>query len=155
MDATDRKICALLQANARTSSTEVAEAVGLSVSSANERIRRLAAQGVVQGWHAVLDRQAAGAALCAHVWLDMAFEGEAEACEVLVARPEVLELHHVVGAHSYLMKLRLPDTRALQSFLNDVVKPLRAVQRTESVIALSTLKETLTVPISGKSDSGR
>lgn len=147
MNAIDRKICEILQSQGRASSAEVAEAVGLSVSSANERVRRLVAQGVVASWQAVLDRDAAGAALCAFVLIDMGYEGEAMACAVLLARPEVMELHHISGAHSYLMKVRLADTAALQGFLQTVVKPLPAVERTETLMSLATLKETMAVPV--------
>ncbi|SFC05831.1 Lrp/AsnC family transcriptional regulator [Tropicimonas isoalkanivorans] len=149
MDDIDRKICGLLQVSGRASSAEVADAVGLSVSSANERVRRLVAQGVITGWQAVLDREAVGAVLCAMVLLDMDYEGEAEACAALVAHPAVMELHHVSGAHSYLMKVRLPDTAALQRFLQDVVKPLPAIRRTETMISLEALKETTAVPVAG------
>ncbi|WP_116131126.1 Lrp/AsnC family transcriptional regulator [Tropicimonas sp. IMCC34043] len=147
MDEIDRMICGILQDNARASSAEIAAAVGLSVSSANERVRRLAAQGTVSGWHARLDPEAVDAALCAFVFIDMAFEGEAEACAVLAARPEVMELHHVSGSHSYLMKVRLRDARALQGFLQAHVKPLPAVHRTETLISLDAVKESAAVRI--------
>ena len=147
MDEIDRMICGILQNNARASSAEVAAEVGLSVSSANERVRRLASQGVVTGWHARLDPDAVGAALCAWVFVDMGFEGEAAACAALAALPEVMELHHVSGPHSYLMKLRLRDARALQAFLQDHVKPLPAVLRTETLISLDAVKETAAVRV--------
>lgn len=153
MDGIDRKICGLLQANGRASSAELAEAVGLSVSSANERVRRLVAQGVITGWQAVLDRAAAGASLCAFVLLDVDYEGEAETCASLRQRPEVMELHHISGARSYIMKVRLADTAALQGFLKEVVKPLRGVRRTETMISLEALKETMAVPVA--QDDGR
>ena len=149
VDDIDRKICGLLQVNARTSSAELAEAVGLSVSSANERVRRLVAQGVVTGWQARLDPEIVGAGLCALIFIDMDYDGEREACAALVARPEVMDLHHVSGAHSYLMKIRVRNSRALQAFLQDVLKPLPAVQRTETLLSLDALKETLAVPIAG------
>ena len=147
MDIVDRKICAILQENGRASSSELAEAVGLSVSSANERVRRLVSQGVIAGWLARLDADGVGAGLCALVLIDMDYSGEADACAALVARPEVMELHHVSGAHSYLMKIRVKDSRALQTFLQDVLKPLPAVRRTETMLSLDALKETITVPI--------
>ena len=136
MDRVDRKICGLLQRDGRRSSAEIAEAVGLSVSSANERVRRLSSRGIVREYHAVLDSEAVGAGFCAFVLIDMRYDGEEDAAAALVARPEVLELHHISGAHSYLAKLRLGDTRALQSFLKDVVKPLPAVLSTESILSL-------------------
>lgn len=147
MDATDRHICELLQQHGRMSSVEVAAAVGVSVSTANDRVRRLAAQGVICGWHARLDPEVVGASLCAFVFIDISYDGEAEACAALAAMPEVQELHHVSGAHSYLMKVRVRDSRALQRFLQEAVKPLGSVLRTESFLSLDALKETLAVPV--------
>ncbi len=142
MDDIDRKICGIVQRNGRASSAEIAEAVGVSVSTANERVRRLAATGVISAWRGVLDPQRVGAGLCGFVLIDMAYIGEAEAAAALRARPEVLELHHISGPHSYLAKVRVSDTAAMQRFLQDVVKPLKAVQRTETIFTLDTLKET-------------
>ncbi|MDV7141948.1 Lrp/AsnC family transcriptional regulator [Tropicimonas sp. TH_r6] len=149
MDRIDRKICSLLQVNGRASSAELAEEVGLSVSSANERVRRLVAQGIVTGWQARLDPEAVGAALCALVLIDMEYSGEAEACAALIARPEVMELHHVSGPHSYLMKIRVKDSRNLQAFLQEVLKPLPAIRRTETLVSLEALKESGAIPIDG------
>lgn len=147
MDEIDRKICGLVQKDGRRSSAEIAEAVGVSVSTANERVRRLAASGVISAWRGVLDPVRVGAGLCGYVLIDMSFDGEAEAAEALAARPEVLELHHISGPHSYLAKVRVADTRAMQKFLQDVLKPLKAVQRTETIFTLDTVKETTEVLI--------
>lgn len=147
MDDIDLTICDLIQRDGRASSAQLAEAVGLSVSAANERLRRLDAAGVVAAWRGVLDPARVGAGLCGFVLVDMRFEGEREAAEALAARPEVQELHHVSGAHSYLMKLRVADMPAMQRFLTEVVKPLAAVTRTETIFALETLKETSEVAV--------
>ena len=45
------------------------------------------------------------------------------------------------------MKLRLRDARALQAFLQDHVKPLPAVLRTETLISLDAVKETAAVRV--------
>ena len=142
MDQIDRKIAKILQADSRTSSASIAEAVGVSVSTASERVRKLASTGVITEWRAVLDPVKAGAGLCSFVLIDMAYNGEEVAKYFLQARPEVQELHHISGSHSYLAKIRVADTSAMQRFLQDVVKPLSAVLRTESMIVLETAKET-------------
>ena len=147
MDEIDRKISSLVQADGRASSADIAGAVGVSLSTANERLRRLVASGVIRQWRGVLDPQRAGAGLCAYVFLDVGYDGEEALCQMLRDQPEVQELHHISGPHSYLMKLRLRDTEALQAFLQDVVKPQAAVQRTETILSLSTLKETTVVKV--------
>ena len=147
MDSLDRKICEIVQTDGRSSSAEIAAAVGVSVSTANERVRKLAASGVVTAWRGVLDPLKVGAGLCGFALVDMAYDGEEEAKAALMRRPEVQELHHISGAHSYLMKVRVADTAAMQRFLQEVVKPLKAVQRTETIFVLETVKETTEVLI--------
>ncbi|WP_299353623.1 Lrp/AsnC family transcriptional regulator [uncultured Shimia sp.] len=149
MDKIDKKITDTLQRSGRSSSAELAQIVGVSVSTANERVRRMAATGEIRGWHAHLDPTAVGAGLCCFVLVDMAYDGEAEACAALCAHDEVMELHHISGAHSYIMKLRTRDTAALQAFLATHVKSLPAVQRTETLISLEAVKESPVIPVDG------
>ena len=153
MDGIDRKICELVQADAKRPTASIAEAVGLPLSTAADRLKRLQASGAIRGWHAALDPDTLGAGLCAFVLVDMAFDGEAEAVAALAAEPEVQELHHISGPHSYLMKLRLTDMPALQAFLTDRVKPLAAVTRTETILALDTVKETAALGIVSVEDA--
>lgn len=149
MNKIDRKIYGIIQENGRISNSDIAAQTGISVSTASERIRRLVASGVIRGFRGILDPAAAGANLCCFVLIDMEYFGEAAACEALVKRPEVMELHHISGAHSYLMKVRVADTDALQAFLQEEVKPLPAIKRTETVISLDALKETSAMKITG------
>lgn len=152
MDAVDRKICEVVQSDGRASSAAIAEAAGVPTSTANDRLRKLAANGTIQGWHAALDPHRVGAGLAGFLLIDMGYEGEAEAVKALSARPEVMELHHISGAHSYLLKLRVQDMDAVQDFLTEVVKPLSAVHHTETIFALKTHKETAALCIAPADD---
>lgn len=142
MDEIDSKICEMIQVDGRLSSAELAREVGLSLSAANERLRRLEARGVISAWRAVLNAEAVGLPLLAFMLIDMTFEGEEEAKRELAAAKEVQELHHISGAHSYLMKLRVRSTQHLQQFLSEKVKPLKAVTRSETIFVLESVKET-------------
>ena len=148
MDDIDKKISNLIQKNGRLSSAEIAAAVGVSVSTANERVRRLTSTGIVQDWRAVLNPKNVGASLCALIMIDVNYEGEAETIKSLSSFKEIQEIHHISGAHSYLIKIRLTDTDALQKFLSEKIKPLKGVNSTESFIVFDTVKETTEVLIS-------
>jgi Lrp/AsnC family leucine-responsive transcriptional regulator len=141
MDKVDLLICDAVQRDGRASSAAIAEAAGVPTSTANDRLRRLASNGAIRGWHAELDPERVGAGLACFVLIDMKYDGEEDAVDILCERPEVMELHHISGSHSYLMKLRVRDMNAVQTFLTKVVKPLKAVQSTESIFALKTHKE--------------
>jgi Lrp/AsnC family transcriptional regulator, leucine-responsive regulatory protein len=146
LDDTDRQLLQLLQIDDRLSLADLGKKVGLAPSSVNERIKRLVTRGVVEGFHAHVVPEALGLDLLAFVfvgWSDPAVEGPF--LERVKTSPAVLECHHVTGSWNYLLKVRLPTTRDLERFLGEVVKEVAGVQRTETIIALSSAKETTTL----------
>ncbi len=149
MDEVDRKILNIVQTDSRMSSAQIAQSVGVSVSTANERVRKLTVSGHIRAWQAVLAPEKVGANLCAFLLLDMDYTGEAAACAALAALDEVQELHHISGAHSYMMKVRVADTEALQMLMSEKIKPLAGIVRTESMLVLNTEKDTPKMWIAG------
>lgn len=148
MDEIDRKIVACAQADGRASYAEIGAAVGLSVSAVNDRLKKLTAAGVITGWGARLAPRTVGLDVLAFV-------------QVLLDRPEhdtgfrtavaalaaVQECHHVTGEWSYLLKVRVADTAALERFLSEALKTLPGIVRSHTVIALSSPKETPLLPL--------
>ena len=143
LDDIDRKLLKILQKDGRTSYAVLGKAVGLAVSSVNERVRKLGERGVITGVHARVSPEALGLDLLAIVfvgWSDPAVE---PAFFARVAdEPAILECHHVTGTWNYLMKVRVKNTRMLEAFLTNVIKAVDGIQRTESLIVLSSPKET-------------
>lgn len=143
MDPIDLALLRLLQADNRRSAADLGEAVGLSVSAAGERVRRLNATGVIAANRAALSPARLGLDLCAFVFVDLAPRAdEAAFAAALRAMPEVQEAHHVTGPHSWLLKLRVRNAAALQAAIAGHLKSLPDVLRTETLIALDTAKET-------------
>lgn len=143
LDTIDRQLLALLQANDQSSLGELGAVVGLAPSSVKERIKRLTTQGVIQGFHARVSPEAVGLDFLAFIfvgWTNPATE--ARFLARIASEPMVLECHHVTGAWNYLLKVRLTNTRMLEGFLTHVVKSVSDVQRTETLIVLSSPKET-------------
>jgi Lrp/AsnC family transcriptional regulator, leucine-responsive regulatory protein len=148
MDATDRIILDRLQADGAQTYAEIGAAAGLSPSAVNDRLKRLRADGVIRRMTADVDPAALGLSLLAFVLVAVNQPGEGRFREAVKAAPEVLECHHVTGEFSYLLKLRLRDTAHLEQFLMDRLKPLAGGDRTHTLIALSTVKETHILPAS-------
>ena len=148
MDEVDQQLLALVQQDGRRPYAELAAEVGLSVSAVNERLRRLRARGVVRGVVALLEPRAVGLPVLAFVQilLDRP-EHEAAFRAGIVACPEVLECHHVTGEWSYLVKVRARDTAHLEAVLATGIKALPGVVRTQTVIALSSPKETTVLEV--------
>lgn len=152
MDAIDRKIIAAIQRDSSLTNAEIGAEVGLAPSSVNDRLKRLRADRVLRRMTAEVDPAALDLKLLAFI-LVVVEDGEGETTfrQTMEAAPEVLECHHVTGEFSYLLKLRLRDTAQLEAFLMNKLKALKGVSRTQTLIALSSAKEThiLTAPHSG------
>jgi Lrp/AsnC family leucine-responsive transcriptional regulator len=60
---------------------------------------------------------------------------------------EVQECHHITGDDDYLLKVRCKNTAHLDWLLNERLKRIDGVLRTRTMIALSSAKETATLPL--------
>lgn len=146
LDATDLRILDLLQADGRIKRTDVAEAVGLSLPSASERMRKLEERGIVTGYHAVVDARRLGLDVTAFVRvLSRSSEHYDTFVDAVTAMDEVLELHSITGEGSHIVKVRCADTAALEALLARL-QALPGVRGTQTSIVLSTKKETRRLP---------
>ncbi|NVD42109.1 Lrp/AsnC family transcriptional regulator [Ensifer sp. HO-A22] len=142
MDEIDRKIIGILAQDSRRSLTDIGAAVELSPSSVNERIRRLVASGVIRRFTIDADHRALGLDVLAFVWVGLSPDADEEAFRTFMAgHPSVAECHHVTGAWSYCVKVRMPSLGDIEPFLAEL-KRRRFLARSETVIALSTVRET-------------
>lgn len=149
IDATDRRILALLQDNARMTQTEVAKAVGLAPSAVLERLRKLEARGTVRGYVALIDPHVLDQRMLAFVAVRTSAVGEAErdVAAQLAAIPEVLEVHFVAGDDCLLLKMRARDAEHVGDLLRHQVSTVPGVRSTRTTIVLGSMKESPRLPI--------
>ena len=142
IDAIDAQILHLLQTRGRIKRTEIADAVGLSIPSVSDRMRKLEERGVVVGYHARVDARRLGRDITAFVRIRSTGSDHYPAfIAAVTAMDEVLELHSVTGGGSHLVKVRVANTAALEALLGRF-QALDGVRGTETSLVLSTLKET-------------
>ena len=125
-DRTDRKILAALQLDGRLTNNELAEQVGLSASQCSRRRSRLEESGCIRGYHAQLDREAAGVGLVSIVSITLNSHNADNAklfAELIAELPSVLEAHSLTGEMDYQLKVIAADLKALSEFINFVLLP--------------------------------
>jgi len=143
LDGTDRQILDVLQKNARTSNAEIARRVGKAPSAVLERIRKMEARGVIQGYEVRINPKALGHGLTAFTFVHAEDAvGSVRSGRELAELPEVLEVHHTAGQDAYLIKSRVEDTEALGMLLRKIGH-IESVRDTRTTIVLTTVKETL------------
>jgi len=148
VDAIDLQILSHLQANARNTQTDIARAVGLAPSGVLERIRKLEARGVINGYTASIDPKVLGLGMLAFVAVRTdEFGTDNRIARELGEIPEVLEVHHVAGDDCYLVKVRARDAEHLGLLLRTRFGRIAGVRSTRTTIVLESIKETSRLPI--------
>src|SRR3954452_17704607 len=139
MDATDRRILALLVEDGRRSYDDLGRRVSLSASAAKPRVARLRAAAILRGFTAVVDHEALGAGTEALVELFYA-PGTLldKVATSLQKHPEVVEAWSVTGDADAIARVRTPDNAALERLIIDLQRDGHVV-RTLSQIVMSQL----------------
>ncbi|MBV8201690.1 MAG: Lrp/AsnC family transcriptional regulator [Acidobacteria bacterium] len=148
IDATDREILKILQQNARVTNAEIARQVGMAPSAILERVRKLEARGVIQGYEVRIDPAALGLNLLAYILVRTKdFGGELRTGEELAQIAEVQEVHHIAGEDCFLVKVRVRDARTLGRLLRERFTGGGGISSTRTTIVLETLHETTRLPL--------
>ena len=136
MDAKDRKILALLEADGRMGFAEIGEAVGLAGSSVHDRVRKLEKQEVIKGYKADLDYPSAGFPITAIVSLALSPASPTDIPAKIAEFPLVQSCYSVAGDNSYALFVRAPSTSDLEDLLDGLRAKLEVTTR--ATIVLST-----------------
>jgi len=150
LDAIDLHLLALLQKDGRATHRELARQVDLSPPGLQKRLRKLEDRGVIQGYAALLDRQALGLDLLCFVQVTLAHHEPqmiARFRDELGQIPEVLECHHLTGEFDYLMKVVVRNHQHLQTFLFEKLTPIPGVDKVRTSIVLREIKESTSLPL--------
>ncbi|MFF3849401.1 Lrp/AsnC family transcriptional regulator [Streptomyces sp. NPDC002328] len=140
-DALDRQILELLQTDGRIKLSELGRRVRLSPAAVTERVRRLEAAGVVSGYGARIVPARLGYGIQAFIRVNPhgGYTLKHPRTLELMERPEITEVHHVVGEDCWILKVAVRDTVHLEEVLDAV-----------SALGRTTTSIVLTSPVVGK-----
>ncbi|WP_323042312.1 Lrp/AsnC family transcriptional regulator [Gemmobacter sp.] len=149
LDDMDRKILAALQEDASQSLDEIARRVGSSKTPVWNRIRRMKEAGVILRTTALLDAEALGLEACFFV-LVRTSEHEADwqrrFLDVLRKRPEVMEAHRLAGDIDYILKVRVRNARAYDTFYQALISEVR-IYNVTALLSMEEIKATTVLPL--------
>jgi len=157
LDDIDRQLLAALQRNARLTTGELAQMTGLSQSPCWRRIRRLEDAGLIDGYHARLDRRALGYGVVAFVSISIDFQNEArsaEFVEAVRAIPEVVMFHGITGTADFLLMVIAKDLDAYSRLLQRRLHRLPGVKQVHTSFSLQEFKRYDDLPIPAAASEG-
>ncbi|MCK5164487.1 MAG: Lrp/AsnC family transcriptional regulator [Desulfobacula sp.] len=142
MDNTDLQILQILQKKARVPNVEVARNIGMAPSAVLERIKKLEARGVIEGYEVRLNPDRFNCSMIAFIQIKVVTPGKlSEAGEMLSKIEQIQEVHYLAGEDCLMVKLRVSDNSELETILSTKITNLDGVKNTKTFIVLSTYKE--------------
>ena len=149
LDLLDRKILTELQDDASQSLDDIARKVGSSKTPVWNRIRKLKDAGVITRQTVILDPDSVDRGTCFFVLIRTS-EHEAEwqkrFLDALQARPEVLEAHRLAGDIDYILKVRVKNARAYDTFYQALISEVR-IYNVTALLSMEEIKSTTVLPL--------
>jgi len=140
LDDTSKAIIEQLQQDGRRAYAAIGKAVGLSEAAVRQRVQKLIDTGVVQ-IVAVTDPQQIGFAR--ELMIGINVDGDVEAtAEILGDIPELVYVVITAGSFDLLVEAVVKDDAHLLELINDRIRKVPGVRRTETFMYLKLKKQT-------------
>lgn len=150
LDDIDLTIVDVLQKNGRTKRNDLAEAVGLSMPSVSERLKKLEENGTITGYFARVDHKKLGKDITAFIFVRVdSSKHFSSFLEHARTVDDILECHAITGEGSHLLKVRTTNTSSLEKLLAKI-QAWSGVVSTRTNLVLSSSKESFYVRSKGK-----
>lgn len=150
MDAADRKILDILQADASVSVAAIAEKIGMSTAPCWRRIRKLEEDGVITRRVALLNRRKANVPMTVFVTVKAprhAVEWLQAFRKLITDIPEIVEAWRLTGEADYQLRIVVPDIETYDVVYQRMIGRLEFSDISSS-IAMEEMKYTTAIPTS-------
>ena len=119
LDEFDKKLLRLLQRNNKTTADELGEAVGLSPSAVQRRLKRLRDEKVIEADVSIVSPQVAGIGITCVVDIVLQ-DGNSRALEkfktIMRKCPEVMQCYFVTGTYDFVILVNAKDMQHYETF---------------------------------------
>ena len=150
LDATDRKILEILQADSNITNAQLAQEIGLSPAPTLERVKKLEAAKIIKSYHASIDPASVGLGVSTFVMVSLKGHNKENIHKFIDAVQEieeVVECHHLTGQADFNLKVVSSDISSYQTLMLEKVSNIDVVDNMQSMVILSTFKDSKVVPI--------
>ncbi len=150
LDVTDRKILKILQTDSNITNAQLAQEIGLSPAPTLERVKKLENAGIIKSYHATLDHGKVGLGVSTFVMVTLKGHNKdniQKFVEEMKKIDEVIECHHLTGQADFILKVVSSDIPSYQTLMLEKVSNFEMVDSMQSMVILSTFKDTKVVPI--------
>lgn len=149
-DATDYKILKRLQENGRITNIQLSNEIGLSPAPTLERVKKLENNGVIESYHARINKNMVGLGINALIQINLARQMENAIhnfIEQINNIPEIIECYQVTGNFDYLLKAVVADISAFEKLIGEKLGKIEEIGQMHTNVILSEVKHTPLLPL--------
>ncbi len=150
IDATDKRILQLLQADGKMTNTELADELDLNPSSCQRRVKQLEELGLIEKYVMLLNPEKVGIQTTVYVSIklqDQMHKTVSHFEREILKLPEVLECHLVLGQTDYMLKVVVRDLEHYRQLMIQTLTQIPGVATIESMMSLKSVKFTTALPL--------
>jgi DNA-binding Lrp family transcriptional regulator len=145
LDATDLKILALLQQNARITVKEISDKVHLSTTPVHERIKRLETNGVIKQYATLVDHSKVKKGLMVICYVSLKEHSKNAGTKFIkhiLALNEVIECYNISGEFDFMLKVVAENMDAYYDFHVNKLSQSENIGNVQSVFVMGVIKQT-------------
>jgi DNA-binding Lrp family transcriptional regulator len=150
LDRIDHNILEILQSRGKITNAQLSKEVGLSPAPTLERVKKLETSGIIESYHAQLNRRKIGLGVMTFVQVTLSGHRRAitdQFIDTVNSVLEIVECHHVTGSCDFLLKVISEDMDAYQRLITDTINEIDVVASTQTMVILSTIKNSKVLPV--------
>jgi len=133
----DQQLLAVMRGNARASTTELAQILGVSRSTVQKRLERLESEGVIAGYTVQLSSEYLDQEIKAHVMITISPRMTTDIIKNMKKLDGVRAIYSVSGPHDLIAELAAMSVTDLDKMIDEIIA-IDGVERTVSSVILST-----------------
>lgn len=149
LDKTDLKILAQLQKDGRLTNQELSERVALSPSPCLRRVRQLEDAKVIQGYTAVVDREACGLPVMAFISIRLQKQTDSTIAKFekgIQDLDEVMACYLMSGTSDYMLQVLSGSLGDYERFVRDKLSRIPGIGTLETHFAFGQVKQQRVYP---------
>jgi len=150
LDLIDTQILDLLQHDARVTTKELADKLGLTITPVSVRIKKLEEAGYIKRYVAILDRDKVGKGLIAFTSIQLREHSQTALRtfeQKSVKFKEVMECYRLTGNFDFLLKIAIHDMKEYNDFLMNKLSTLPNIGSVQTYFVLSEGKSETAYPL--------
>jgi DNA-binding Lrp family transcriptional regulator len=151
LDRADLKLLEMLQRDGRATVQALSEAIHLSARATLNRVRKLEASGLIEGYRALVSRRVQGEQIS--VFAEIALKDQRQAVvqrfeRRMAASPEVIACYVISGRYDYIVRVACSDLARYHDLINGWLDDASlGVEKIVTNIELQTIKEFAGFPV--------